>query len=803
MIRRIPALLMILLLGMFFLSACSQGDGVSGVLTSPDEVSARPGTSSGGHFPLAYYDVSIDLINETLDAVPLRSTEFHLNVLPFMEPPPLVNLGLDWNSLQINPAANTVDVDIIFKHPFPNSNEFMGFDVKGIVITDGSLGGFTDTGVVIPRADEPRLVNADGYSRWWNPREFTMGGLFGYNNGLLGAPDSYMHYGSTVNGYKYFSDGLYKNSSIASLNVLLRGRFSAGAKNTRHYQLSFGANHSDFLKFNYAVDASWAAPMQTPPTGMEDFPPEANQSEPFMVVITQEENTVYYSPGLGAGGGFADLRIDVKDWQTINSIASVRVEAPELFEGFVTADPDPSNDPANIYGTYYAHIEGAPANNDDIQVLVTVEDTNDGYGQGGMNLFSGPEGTLLAAYQVHTLHVSTNSPPYVGPVVGFTQPICGLCYHYTASVSDYEDNGEDLIWKWIVTPPGSPPEDYYIIGAPGCDDSDKTTLDISFNKNGMFTINLKVTDTAGGYSYSTDPLEVNAKYGGAPDPVGNVVLTVTREDTIAYIDKVVLDWEPVSGASGYAVYWTDDPYADPPMFDFLDTTYASDYTIDPLNPNNAYLFMVRARTVISNPSTESGDSEYAYVEFETADPEDPYPWTVGYRISATNDRWERVEGAGAMAGEWGWRIDVTDTYIEPYTWSVIASPEIPDFDNVEMCRLEFLRKHENPFDHHGVSVGTTDDIFSSAATEFENFDVSMHWIKGLNYNKQTIPAIQQRFLEASNNCGGYQDYCAYFAFSAFEIPQLLTDRRAAIGYGADNYRRTARVAMDDIAVIVY
>ena len=54
-----------------------------------------------------------------------------------------------------------------------------------------------------------RLLNPDGYSRWWNPAEFPNNGtIFGYNDGLLGAPDSYADYNNTLNGYKYFCDDL-------------------------------------------------------------------------------------------------------------------------------------------------------------------------------------------------------------------------------------------------------------------------------------------------------------------------------------------------------------------------------------------------------------------------------------------------------------------------------------------------------------------------------------------------------------------------------------------------------------------
>jgi len=804
-IRQIFSFTVLLVLIAFMLAACSRNskDAANPVIPESPELQHNP--QSYGHIPLGYYGVAIDLKNGTIDAIPARGAEFHLNVLPFMEPPLLEYLSINWSSLVVDTVNNKVEVDVIFTHPFSNLNEFMGFDVKGIVITDGSLGGFSDTGVIIPKATEPRLVNADGYARWWNPNEFTGSGIFGYEDGLLGAPDSYAQYGSTVNGYKYFADGLGKDASVLALNTSLRGRFSAGAKITRHYVLSFGDSTADFMMFNYAVDASWAAPAHVPPSGMEDFPPEANQPEAFAVAVAELENTFWYSEPTGTSGGHASLCIDVMDWQGLSSVASVHVEAPELFSGFKTCTPDPANNPDDIHGKYYVTIDGQPPNDDGIQVLVTVENISGDFSQGGMNVFTGPSGILLAAYNVYTADVAANTIPTVGPVTGEEEPICGECYIYSVAAYDYEDSAEELTYEWIITPP-SGPSDYDLDICP--DDGDPATLDIVFLKNGTFTIDVKVTDTDGGYAYSSKAAKPNAKYGPAPDPVGNVVITVNRDEPIETIENVTLSWAPVPGANQYAVYWTEDPYT-PGQFLFQGVTDTTSYMINPMDKNTAYLFTVRSRAIPDNPDTESGDSEYAYAEFETADDEDIYRWVAGYRVYGDSDRFERVTGAGSMAGQKGWRMDVTDMYIQGYSWSVIASPPIPVFDNTSTYRIEFLRHHVNPFNYHGLSVGTTDEIYSSANDTFPNFDTSMFWVEGEPYTGATCAAIQQKFVEPANNSGAFWDYCSLFTYSAFELPKMADliaagkQARAAIGYAGYYTQMYARVELDDISVVVY
>jgi len=290
----------------FLLAGCSG----SGNISAPDVVptATRAASDMPAHYLMGYWQGVIDPEAQTIDFVRLREGNFHLNVLGFLEPPPLLYLTLE--HLEFN--GNLITADIGFRHPFLGLTEFSGFDVCGIFISNGSVSGFTDADLIMTGEGDTRLLNPDGLSRWWNPTEFPMDGtLFGYIDGLLGAPDSMGNYNCTLNGYKYYCDDLDDiTDTLEDVDVNNRGLFSAGQKNVRRFELEIG---DDGLIFNYAVDATWQFPEGDPPwAAPDDFPPEANRAEAWRISVAELENTLY-NDGSESGGDLS-LAIDVYDW---------------------------------------------------------------------------------------------------------------------------------------------------------------------------------------------------------------------------------------------------------------------------------------------------------------------------------------------------------------------------------------------------------------------------------------------------------------------------------------------------------
>lgn len=404
MLRGISVYLpLIFVIGM--LVSCS-GVADDGITARPSERAISSGV--GSHTLWGFYQFTANPDEETLEYVPLRTGELHLNVLPFLEPPPLVYLSLE--SLEFN--GNIIEAGIGLRHPFLGLTEFSGFDVCGIFITNGSYTGFTDTGIRYAGPGDTYLKNPDGLTRWWNPVEFPVnsGDIFGYNDGLLGAPDSYADYNSTLNGYKYFCDDLSDpDATLSEVVPANRGLFSPGQKNVRNYILELGA---DGLIFNYAIDANWTFPGGDHPwVAPDDFSENANRVEPWHITVTEIENTLYYYED--EGGGELELSIDVYDWfngeLNVLYIQSANGVIPQV-------GPVSPMGGGEGYSTYEIEITDAyPTTVGDIELLITVETEEADYQDF-------VPGEMVSAYLLYSTTVG-DEPPQQEPDCGVMLPI--------------------------------------------------------------------------------------------------------------------------------------------------------------------------------------------------------------------------------------------------------------------------------------------------------------------------------------------------------------------------------------------
>jgi hypothetical protein len=281
-----------------------------------------------------------DMSTGTADLVPLRTSEMHLNVIgPMMSSNGMSVVMIPGES---DPPNGLFTMDISLKHPFTGKPQFSGFDVKGILMTQGteSVAVFKIAG-----AEQTQLLNRDGLTRWWNPSEFTGGGLFGYKTGKPGNPNKNL-LTATVNPYKTFADYLTATSPVSDLYLPLltddkgRGVFTSGTTNTRRYKIKFPVLIGPVVVFNYAIDASWVAPEPNPPDNVpDDFPIAANQPEAFLVDVSFPTNTLTYLEG-GQVSGQLTVQVKISDWQGLASgsmhdeIGFVYAMAPTLITGF-------------------------------------------------------------------------------------------------------------------------------------------------------------------------------------------------------------------------------------------------------------------------------------------------------------------------------------------------------------------------------------------------------------------------------------------------------------------------------------
>jgi hypothetical protein len=361
----------------------------SPALSSSDALSVSPESK----LLWGYWDVAIDPGAGTCETVPLRGIEFTCNVTMFLQPPmgTTANLKIKITDLNDFYTEGLIDVEVTLVHPFPGLNQFTGFDVMGVFVHDGDEMGNYDSDVFYGRGDEvARLLNADGLTRWFNPTEFTKSGLFGFTEGALGHKN--MGFTATLNGYKYFADGLGANDSVVDFlhdPATLENRclFSTTASNTRLYELKFPMVGSEpLLTFQYAVIANWEPPANIPPLSIpEDFPISANAHEPFYLDVQDNGSQLYYSGGVG--GGVVKLRAELFDWNAqynpsgiLGEFSRIIVESPNADitgDYLIFTPPDfvdyiqPGTAISSVADLEFTGVE--PTSNDDVEFLLTIE----------------------------------------------------------------------------------------------------------------------------------------------------------------------------------------------------------------------------------------------------------------------------------------------------------------------------------------------------------------------------------------------------------------------------------------------
>jgi hypothetical protein len=260
--NRLTVLLTAFLTLVLLAAGCSR-DGAGPIdpaLNQPTAQELTPGTMRPGETEThlwGYYDVGFDIDRQTMEAVVNRSAAFATNVVAFLNDNPA---GLDFEIIDTpkGPGYTDVDVRISITHPLPGHPEYHGYDIRGVFIGDGTetLGYNNDLRYAAPGVSQS-LMNADGYTRWFNPGEFTTPGEFGYTPGAFASPG---YTGTaTLNAYKYFADGLGPATDLWDFltTTTQHGVFKSGSTNTRDYHLRF-PDAKDIV-YGYAIVANWEA----------------------------------------------------------------------------------------------------------------------------------------------------------------------------------------------------------------------------------------------------------------------------------------------------------------------------------------------------------------------------------------------------------------------------------------------------------------------------------------------------------------------------------------------------------------
>ena len=336
----VGSFLIVLLTGVLLVSGC----GGSSSPSSPDLTIGQTDQpdKSAGRTLWGLYHVSLDPSSLTAEITPYRTADFTCNVTRFMQPPSspinMVKISVDPGS---DPITGYFIVDVTLRHPFPGLNMYRGFDVRGVMMADGSISGLHDPSVLRAGPGDTNLLNADGYTRWWNYQEFTSyNSIFGFTHGKLAPPNDPT---STVNPYKLFGDGIEKLDPLSSLDPASRVTFAnSPGTNTRRYEIQFKMDGpKPLFDFDYAVDASWSDPN---PDFAPEYPEEAfdllaNCAEAFMVLVSDAGSTAYYVDESDKGGALR-LDFEVFDHQAVTSPNGMADEVAAIWvEGNVLTTP--------------------------------------------------------------------------------------------------------------------------------------------------------------------------------------------------------------------------------------------------------------------------------------------------------------------------------------------------------------------------------------------------------------------------------------------------------------------------------
>ena len=257
-----------------------------------------------------------------------------------------------------------------------------GFDVRGVLVTDGDTLFPESNRFASIDGSNPYLLNPDGFTNLFNPVEFPPGSaqwpILEYIPGKFSSGDDLT---GTLNPFMAFC----KDNP--------RRMFEAGATESVTINLKYPSTPP--FEFGYVVDASWVKVdnVVDPET---DFPPEANCLEPYRLEFQMVGKLLEVTDDT------AGVRIEVFDHQGVETISTVSIECPSLFDGEVFLDySSQSGDDSWFYEGIITNENGAPA--DSYPVLVRAESLESDANLGELSAYQmadievGNDGSLIWA----------------------------------------------------------------------------------------------------------------------------------------------------------------------------------------------------------------------------------------------------------------------------------------------------------------------------------------------------------------------------------------------------------------------
>lgn len=375
----------------------------------------KSGEGWGNNILWGYYEFLVNEDHTSVEMIPMRVNDMHINIRRFLEEAPCGNC-LSLVSVNFTPDGY-LEAYMRITHPFLALPNFTGFDVRLIFITDGSY-AFPESGLITSKTElgDTVLVNADGYTNLFNTLDFAPGSqsmpLFEYQQGKLATPGDFS---GTLNGFVCYQ---VDNE---------RRHFPNGGSEIKKLVIKLGAGE---FRMGYAINASWLPPNPNPPQNVpDDFSINANCIEPYDITSYLVEDGI-------VGNGYAHLRIELNDWQGIDTVDSVYVEAPDLHGGFKTADLIDSSATWGKYEMVLSNEKHAPPGDYNVLVIAESSDPDPHFG-------------TVRAYRIITVAVVENP----------MEPIWPMFRHdprHTGRSPFIGPRTDNVAWKYWT-------DDYYVL----------------------------------------------------------------------------------------------------------------------------------------------------------------------------------------------------------------------------------------------------------------------------------------------------------------------------------------------------
>jgi hypothetical protein len=351
--NRLTVLLTVVEIALLLNVGCNGGDSNSFGPVAPGNSPEITGTNiaqaQAGHTSLlGYYDIYLDIENQTAEVVANRTSEFTLNIVPFLnqmnDPPMGISFEGAFTYDDSNPGRTDVSVCFTWHHPFQALDQYKIYDFMGVVITNGTnYPGYPGLRRA-KRGVDTYMTNADGYTRWFNPTEFTTDLIFGWTPGGIQNYKGNAH----LNPYKYYA---FELPFTGDLWEFLNGENNDGLfldkdspPGGRLMNLEFiNPPTGKGLKFAYAAVCCWEEQGAGPYT-----PYHRKEVIACRATVTPD---IYYTDFLNQGG---NLILDIDLWAWDEQPSVVMVESTVLSAPVTITDPPiPGGD---NYSTYHLDI---------------------------------------------------------------------------------------------------------------------------------------------------------------------------------------------------------------------------------------------------------------------------------------------------------------------------------------------------------------------------------------------------------------------------------------------------------------